>query len=303
MDTPIFFPKKAEYRISTENVTLTLLVTEEGSLKGDNAPNPELQTRLHTHSAYELFACTRGAIHLQTQHGTIALCAGDVAVVPPGLLHYQLFDTPDAQWCVFDFICTERRKASKTNLMRDLSPLLDTQHFSVAHAAHEQARAFAEIASFEDDTPYLSALRFIAALAALARQPLHIVNDESTKNTATLALFPDKDIDRLSRLDILINAHFMNDLTLSRAAELLFISERQLQRITQKEYGMSFASLLCKRRLDTAQALLSDSTLSIEKIATLSGFPSRAALTRAFSKKFGQTPAEYQKNSIRNGVK
>ena len=293
MNTTFSFPQKAEYRISVENVTLTLLVAEE---KPSNILTKH-DAVLHTHAAYELFTCTRGVMHLQTQHGVITLCAGDIAIVPPGLLHYQLFDTPDAQWCVFDFNCSERRRAGKTDLMHELSPLLDTRHFSVVYAAHEQARTFAEIASLKDCTPYLSALRFITALAALAHEPLHVVSDDSAKHASALTLFADKDIDRLSRLDLLVNSHFMNDLTLARAAELLFISERQLQRITQKEYGMSFASLLCKKRLEAAKTLLDDPTLSIEKVSALSGFPSRAALTRAFTRAFGKTPTEYRKKS------
>ena len=245
MNTQISFPSKAEYRICAENVTLTLLVAEEGPFKN----NVDSSSLLHTHASYELFACTNGIIHLQTQHGVITLCAGDVAIVPPGLLHYQLFDTPDAQWCVFDFICTERRKTGKTDLMRELSALLNTSHFSIVHGAQEETRVLSEVASSADDTAYLSALRFLSVLSALSRRPLHTVNDHSAKSTTSLALFPDKDIDRLSKLDILVNSHFMNDLTLARAAELLFISERQLQRITQKEYGMTFATLLRQKRL------------------------------------------------------
>ena len=276
---------------------LTLLVAEERPFTN----NVKSNSLLHTHAAYELFACTSGIIHLQTQHGVITLRAGDVAIVPPGLLHYQLFDTPDAQWCVFDFICTERRKTGKTDLMRELSALLNTQHFSVVHGVYEEARALSEIASSTDNTIYLSALRFLSALSALSQHPLHAIRDNSTESTAPIALFPDKDIDRLSKLDILVNSHFMNDLTLSRAAELLFISERQLQRITQKEYGMTFATLLCKKRLEAAKTLLENPTLSIEQIAALTGFPSRAALTRAMQKEQGVTPSVYREKLTPSG--
>ena len=297
MNIPISFPPKAEYRICAENVTLTLLVTEEGPSKNNAGSN----SLLHTHAAYELFACMNGIIHLQTQHGVITLCAGDVAIVPPGLLHYQLFDTPDAQWCVFDFICTERRKTGKTDLMHELSALLNTNHFSVVHGAHEETRVLSEIASSTDDTAYLSALRFLSVLSALSRHPLRAINGNSIRRTTSLALFPDKDIDRLSKLDILVNSHFTDDLTLARAAELLFISERQLQRITQKEYGMTFATLLCQKRLEAAKTLLETPTLSIEQVAMLTGFPSRAALTRAMQKEQGVSPSVYREKLTPSG--
>lgn len=71
------------------------------------------------------------------------------------------------------------------------------------------------------------------------------------------------DPDRISRLDYLINSCFMCELTAEYVAESLFISERQLMRITQKRYGATFRQVVQNKRLDVAAKLLSETDDSI----------------------------------------
>ncbi len=292
MNEQILLPEKKEYRISAENVTLTMLINQEHMPRTPNTAS----AALHTHVSAEMFVCTKGAIQLQTRHGILTLHAGDIAIVPPALLHCMLSDTTGAEWHVFDFICTARRQTGRVNLMRQLSALLGADRLTLVRGAHAEAQDLARIASEMSDTRYLPALRFLCVLCALSQHTVQVVSDESKAHVTLPNAFSEKDIDRLSKLDHLVNVYYMTDLSVARAAELLFISERQLQRITQKEYGMTFAQFLCKTRLAAAKILLADPTLTLEQVATATGFPSRAALTRAMQKAEGVTPSAYQKN-------
>ncbi len=293
----ILLPEKKECRITTENVTLTMLINDK------HAPRIQSSTpvSLHTHAGNELFVCTKGAIQLQLQHGIVTLRAGEVGIVPTGLLHCMFSGTADAEWFSFDFICTANRRAGRTDLMRALSPLLAPDCLTVVRGARAEMREMAEIIRSNAAEGYLSALRFLCALCSLSRHPSQQIDDKTKGHTALPHCFPEKkrDIDRLSRLDHLVNAYYTSDLSVSRAAELLFISERQLQRITHKEYGISFAQLLCRTRLGAARALLADSILTLEQVAAATGFPSRAALARAMKKTDGVTPSVCRKNSTR----
>ncbi len=295
MNEQILLPEKKEYRISAENVTVTMLVSDEHTPRKQS----DSSVALHTHLSAEMFVCTKGAIQLQTKHGILTLHAGDIAIIPPALLHCMLSDTTGAEWHVFDFICSARRQTGRVNLMRQLSLLLGADRVALVRGAHAEVRDLARIASETDDTGYLPALRFLCVLSALSQHTVQVVNDESKAHVTLPNTFSEKDIDRLSKLDHLVNVYYMTDLSVARAAELLFISERQLQRITQKEYGMTFAQLLCHTRLCAAKALLEDPSLTIEQIARATGFPSRAALTRAMEKAEGVTPSPYRKNTHR----
>lgn len=55
----------------------------------------------------------------------------------------------------------------------------------------------------------------------------------------------------------------MCELTAEYVAESLFISERQLMRITQKRYGATFRQVVQNKRLDVAAKLLSETDDSI----------------------------------------
>ena len=61
-------------------------------------------------------------------------------------------------------------------------------------------------------------------------------------------------------------------------------------------YGMPFPRYLTMLRLDHALSLLcSNQDLSIETIATKSGFTTRQTFYRTFSERFGISPAEYRR--------
>lgn len=294
MNEQILFPPKKECRVSTENVTLTMLISDKHTPTIPSSGTPHV----HTHAGAELFVCVRGVVQLQTPHGIVPLRAGDVAIVPPGLAHCLLTGTDDAHWCAFDFVCTAKRQTGRVNLMQHLSPLLGTDRLALVHDAYTEAQELARIASETDDTSYLPALRFLCILCTLSQRNVQIISEESKAHVTLPPTLSEKekDIDRLSKLDYLVNVYYMTDLSVSRAAELLFVSERQLQRITQKEYGATFAQFLCRTRLAAAKVLLADPSLTLEQVALATGFPSRAALTRALKSAEGITPSAYREN-------
>ena len=104
-------------------------------------------------------------------------------------------------------------------------------------------------------------------------------------------------LDRISRLDYLINSSFMCELAAKDVAESLFISERQLMRITKKRYGTTFRQALLNKRLDVAAKLLCETGDSAAEISRKVGFHSISHFYRSFDKRFGQTPNAYRIHS------
>lgn len=104
-------------------------------------------------------------------------------------------------------------------------------------------------------------------------------------------------LDRISRLDYLINSSFMCELAAKDVAESLFISERQLMRIKKKRYGTTFRQALLNKRLDVAAKLLCETGDSAAEISRKVGFHSISHFYRSFDKRFGQTPNAYRIHS------
>lgn len=84
---------------------------------------------------------------------------------------------------------------------------------------------------------------------------------------------------------------------LSSAAAAVNVAPDDLSRWLN-ERGESFPDLLTEVRLTRAEALLrapEEARTSVEAIGLMSGFASRSGFYKAFSRRFGQTPAAYRK--------
>lgn len=73
------------------------------------------------------------------------------------------------------------------------------------------------------------------------------------------------------------------------------LSARQIQRIVQKELGVSPIALLQTRRLLLAKQLLSETALPVTAIAFASGFSSLRRFNDAFLKRYGMAPSRLRK--------
>lgn len=84
------------------------------------------------------------------------------------------------------------------------------------------------------------------------------------------------------------------DLTMNALAKRVMMSQRHLARVFRAETGMSPHQFVESARLQTARRLLEESDLSIEIVATRSGFGNYENLRRVFSATLGVSPKEYR---------
>ena len=299
MKKSIEFVAKEESAVHLENVALCMLRVRTKQASAPYA-NQNADT-LHTHSHAELFACLEGSVHLQTASGILVLQPGDIAIVPSGFLHCKLPSIGRTKACVLDFTCSLRKRTGAADLMKEMRTLLHPGALTVARDQLRLCEELWEISQSEQTGySYLPALQLVSVLAKMYRSPLERIGQNESPTTTLPSADPAKNIDRLDRLSYLLTVYFMTDLTVGRAAELLFISPRHLERIMQKEYGRSFHQVLCDQRLSAAEQMLQDPTLSISHVAATVGFPSRAAFCRIFEKRHGITPAAFQKRYARS---
>ena len=294
MSSNISFPEKKEHTLQLENVTLRMLTYPIYEGKGNEAN----QYSSHTHAHAELFACSEGSFSLQTETGLFAVAAGDVVIVPPGFVHHKLPSTKGTVWHCLDFICVGRRRAGCTDLQKPLLSLCNGDSLLVARGATDLCAEIAKIADQKNGgQPLLPAIRLATVLLELAQLPLQKVgHGDAPVHLPTATAEDITDINRLVRLDYLLNGCFTNqELSVKLAAKLLYVSERQLERITKKEYGKPFRRALCDRRLEAAEQMLLETDWSVSRVAEAVGFPTKAAFCRAFSEKHGISASEYKK--------
>jgi len=83
--------------------------------------------------------------------------------------------------------------------------------------------------------------------------------------------------------------------TVKELARFFEMSISRLEHLFKAETGMCLRDILGARRLQQAQVLLRARGATTKEIAHASGYAHVSSFARAFKRRFGQTPATYQK--------
>lgn len=127
------------------------------------------------------------------------------------------------------------------------------------------------------------------------------ITRQSTKLATDLS---NKEISRLNkRLQTLLdNKQIYNnpDLHLSEVALMLGTNRSYLSRLINDEMGTSFCELINDYRVKHAKSLLDnlDEKISLDEIASMSGFNSTSSFYRTFKEKTGLSPGKYRQHCL-----
>lgn len=92
----------------------------------------------------------------------------------------------------------------------------------------------------------------------------------------------------------LIEENIEEPLTVPQIADLLDVSQRQLERQFKKHVGCTVVQFGLLQRLQNARLLLISTELSVREIATASGFNTLSHFAYSFGKFFGRRPSDYR---------
>lgn len=87
--------------------------------------------------------------------------------------------------------------------------------------------------------------------------------------------------------------------SLMELARQLHCSERHFSRLFREEFGVPFHARQIELRLQRARQLLADSKAKIVNVAHLSGYRHLGLFNAMFKKRFGLTPVEWRRQSLR----
>ena len=89
-------------------------------------------------------------------------------------------------------------------------------------------------------------------------------------------------------------------LSLSRVAEEVGVSDSYLRRSFRNSLGESAVSYLCRVRIESARSMLESEYFTVAEIGERCGFGDSCYFVRKFRERVGMTPGEYRKR-INNG--
>ena len=109
-----------------------------------------------------------------------------------------------------------------------------------------------------------------------------------------------KALQRLSPITEYIKKHYAEDISLQSFAQLFGYSIEHLSRMFQKYAQINYKSYLSGIRLEHAVEEMETSDKTIGEIATEVGFSDSRAMSKAFQKKYGMLPSEYNRKNREN---
>ena len=127
-----------------------------------------------------------------------------------------------------------------------------------------------------------------------------IYDDMSPANDAqTISLGRISQIEpRLEKAIRIMEENLEEPLSTKAIASQVKLSVRMLELVAKKHLGVTPGNYYLRLRLQTARRLVLDTNQSILDIAVRSGFKSQSALSRAFSKRYGQSPLRLRNSAI-----
>lgn len=99
--------------------------------------------------------------------------------------------------------------------------------------------------------------------------------------------------DLFDRLNLFIEEHLAQDVTLERAAREFFVSKSTIDQLFRKKLGISFYRYLTQSRLIAAKERILEGE-ALGRICTDVGFADYSTFYRAFRREYGVAPSDFR---------
>lgn len=110
-------------------------------------------------------------------------------------------------------------------------------------------------------------------------------------------VIPNNNFEKQERMQTMISyiqSNYMDKITLQDIADHALVSKRECIRCFETSIGKTPFEYLVEYRIEAAEKMLRNTTVTIAEIALQAGFSSSAYFSKIFKQKCGQTPREYR---------
>lgn len=270
--------KKTTYELSLWQETLFVRASD-----GQKMNTYTWDTQRHNNADYELHIILEGACSLDVENNTYILRPKQAVLISPGCYHHPQTKPGAFERFVLNFTVANGKLLKALQFHVPLCQVLTLPDHMIAicrSMIYEGAAGNAfrhELIQALLTQLMISILR----LAGLSEQPY------AEKHTYSAQ-------DRIGTIDNFFEKYMTERAGETLLAQQLHLSKRQLARVLQKNYGMSFRQKLICSRMEHAAWLLRSTGQHISEISSYVGYSSEAAFYQAFRKHFLLTPQQYR---------
>ncbi|MCM0647841.1 response regulator [Clostridium swellfunianum] len=138
-----------------------------------------------------------------------------------------------------------------------------------------------EIRNIRNAESYSSALQ---AFEEWINKAVNAIEENNNSNTELI----------IKKANKYIEENYMDDLTLEKVAEVVFLSPVYLSKVYKKKMGINFIDYVTKIRIERSKELLSNKNLKVYEISNLVGYKNLKYFYKLFKNYTGYTPNTYR---------
>ena len=270
--------------ISVSGIKLKVIrVGKSVRLVSQGVATPKIR-RIHSHFTYEAFFVTEGSLEIVTDAESITYERG-VVIIPPHIGHYTVPKSNGCFCLLFSLESSSKNKNRCASIQKKLDdgvcrmPISTDMEYYISALARKSEE---ETAMSEKDVELLASLIFNELVNLLAPETGNsYVRSAESKHIGAIETY--------------INDNFYKKIRLSDVAAQVYLSDRQVSRILQKEYGCTLSELVNEKKLASAKMMLKNTDAKISEIASHVNLGAENYFYMLFKKKYGVSPLQYRK--------
>lgn len=260
----------------------------------DQRVEPSLEAKLHRHDAWELYYVVHGRGNRMAGDTLQPFAAGDVALIPPSMLHRWEYvaDSADEDGCVRYLMVAFSH--SLVERWMEVFPELRNRLFGVSFPTDalkfgpESSRTIRKVLS------EMNGMDELGRLSAMFRL-LPVIYTTSDRTFAGKPMRIERDVRRMQQICAYVMKHYVHSIALDDIAAEVGMNRSAFCSYFKRCKGMTFSQFVTQYRLNTACDLLKHSQKSVSEICYLVGFNDLPHFVRVFTSIIGMSPSRYRK--------
>ncbi|WP_075557080.1 AraC family transcriptional regulator [Parabacteroides timonensis] len=260
----------------------------------DQRVETSIEAKLHRHDAWELYYVVHGYGNRMAGDTLQPFAAGDVALIPPSMLHRWEYapDSADTDGCVrylmvaFSHSLVERCMEVFPELRNRLVGVIfptDALKFGT-----ESSRVIRKILTGMKGMDELGRLSAMFCL-------LPVIFTSSDHTFAGRPMRIERDVRRMQQIAAYVMAHYVHAISLDDIAAEVGMNRSAFCSYFKRCKGMTFSQFVTQYRLNTACELLKHSQKGVSEICYTVGFNDLPHFVRVFTNAMGMSPSKYRK--------
>lgn len=253
-----------------------------------------LEAKLHRHDAWELYYVVHGQGNRMAGDTLQPFAAGDVALIPPSMLHRWEYapNSADKDGCVHYLMVAFSH--SLVERCMEVFPELRNRLIGVVFPTEalkfgaESSRVIRKVLT------EMNGMDELGRLSAMFRL-LPVIFTSSDHTFAGKPMRIERDVRRMQQISAYVMAHYVHPISLDDIAAEVGMNRSAFCTYFKRHKGMTFLQFLTQYRLNTACGLLKHSQKSVSEICYLVGFSDLPHFIRVFTKEKGMPPSKYRK--------